>query len=341
MKIIVDAMGGDNAPKTVVDGCIMAVKNIDVDIVLVGREDIVWAELGRCGYEGNRISVVNASEVVEADDDPMIAIRQKKDSSIRVALSMLKEGEGDAVVSGGNTGALVAGTTLLIKRIKGVRRVALAPIMPTDKGCFLLLDAGASSECIPLFLKQFAIMGSIYMEKIMDIESPCVSLVNIGTEEGKGNALVNETNKLLKKTPINYNGYIEARDIPIGGADVVVCDGFTGNVILKFMEGMGIALYGMIKKIFLKNFLSKAAAIMVKSGLAEFKKTMDYSEYGGAPVLGANMPVIKAHGSSDGKAIYNAIRQATKFVDSGLIDVMIKEIEKYGDDTQECEENDE
>ena len=341
MNIIVDAMGGDNAPSAVVDGCVQAVEKLDVTLTLVGREKEIQMELGKRQYSGDKINIVDATEVIEGEDDPMTAIRQKRDSSMRIALNLLKKDEGDAVVSAGNTGALIAGTTLLVKRIKGVRRVALAPIMPSDKGCFLLIDAGASSECIPAFLKQFAIMGSIYMQKIMDIKNPCVKLVNIGTEEEKGTELVVETNKQLKNVPINYQGYIEARDIPTGGADVVVCDGFTGNVILKFMEGMGIAFYGMIKEVFLKNIFSKLSAVMVKSGLKEFKKKMDYTEYGGAPILGATKPVIKAHGSSDGKAFYNAIKQAIKFAESGLIEAMTEEIKKYGTDDPEGEVADE
>ena len=341
MRIIIDAMGGDDAPAAVVDGCVAAVRDMDVDLILVGREAAVRQELKRCGYHGDRIEVVNAEEVIEGEDDPMTAIRQKKDSSMRVALSLLRHGQGDAVVSAGNTGALIAGATLMIKRIRGVRRVALAPIMPTTSGCFLMVDAGANAECTPAFLKQFAIMGSIYMEKIMGCKNPRVKLVNIGTEEEKGTPLVVETHKLLKKTPVRYEGYIEARDIPVGGADVVVCDGFTGNVILKFMEGMGMAFYDMLKGIFLKNLFSKLAAGIVRGGLKNLKKTMDYTEYGGAPILGAAKPMVKAHGSSNGKAFYHAILQAKKLVENHLIEIITDNIQKYGVDTRECEEADE
>lgn len=341
MNIIIDAMGGDDAPGAVVDGCVDAVKDLDINLTLVGKEAEVRRELDRCGYRGDKIRIVNAEEVITGDDDPTVVIRQKKDSSMRVALSMLKKGEGDAVVSAGNTGALISGATLLIKRIKGVRRVALAPIMPTTKGCFLLVDAGANAECTPAFLKQFAIMGSIYMEKVMSIRKPRVKMVNIGSEEEKGTPLVVETHKLLKDTPIYYLGYIEARDIPVGGADVVVCDGFTGNVILKFMEGMGLAFYDMLKKVFFKNIFSKAAALMVKGGIGQLKRTMDYTEYGGAPILGATKPVIKAHGSSNGKAFYHAIRQAKKLAENNLIEAITENIQKYGVDTRECEGADE
>ena len=341
MNIIIDAMGGDDAPGAVVEGCVDAVKDLDISLTLVGKEAEVRRELDRRGYRGEKIQIVNAEEVIAGDDDPTVVIRQKKDSSMRVALSMLKKGEGDAVVSAGNTGALISGATLLIKRIKGVRRVALAPIMPTTKGCFLLVDAGANAECTPAFLKQFAIMGSIYMEKVMSVRKPRVKMVNIGSEEEKGTPLVVETHKLLKDTPIHYQGYIEARDIPVGGADVVVCDGFTGNVILKFMEGMGLAFYDMLKKVFFKNIFSKAAALMVKGGIGQLKRTMDYTEYGGAPILGAAKPVIKAHGSSNGKAFYHAIRQAKKLAENNLIEAITENIQKYGVETRDCEGADE
>lgn len=337
MHIIIDAMGGDHAPGAVVEGCVEAVKDLGVALTLVGREAEIRDELKRCGYQGDGIRIVHAEEVITGDDDPTVVIRQKKDSSMRVALTMLKHGEGDAVVSAGNTGALISGATLLAKRIKGVRRVALAPIMPTTNGCFLLVDAGANAECTPAFLKQFAIMGSIYMEKVMGIPKPRVKMVNIGTEEEKGTPLVVETHKQLKSVPINYQGYIEARDIPVGGADVVVCDGFTGNVILKFMEGMGMAFYQMLKPVFLKNLISRIAALMVNSGIKGLKKTMDYTEYGGAPILGAAKPVIKAHGSSNGKAFYHAVRQAKRLAESNLIAAITENIQKYGVDTRECE----
>lgn len=334
MIIIVDAMGGDNAPAEIVKGCAAASMDFSdkiTKIKLVGRKNEIAACLSELKYDAGRIEIVDAPDVITGDDDPTVAIRQKKDSSLRRALDMVHHGEGDVMVSAGNTGALIAGATLIVKRIKGVRRVALAPIMPSEKGCFLLVDAGANSECTPAFLKQFAIMGSIYMEKIMNIPRPRVGLVNIGSEDKKGTDTVVETNAELKKTPINYIGYIEGREIPIGEADVVVCDGFTGNVILKFMEGMGIVMYSLIKDIFTKNLKTKLAALMVKDGLKNFKKTMDYTEYGGAPILGASMPVIKAHGSSNAKAFYHAIGQAISTVESDLIGEIKENLAKYGD----------
>ena len=335
MHIIIDGMGGDNAPGEIVAGCLLAAQLIDVKLTIVGNEDKINAELNKAEYDKSKISVVHASEVISGDDEPTAAIRNKKDSSLRIGLSLLKRGEGDAFVSAGNTGALIAGATLIIKRAKGVRRVALAPIMPSADGCFLLVDAGANTECSPAFLRQFAIMGSIYMEKVMGVSSPGVALVNIGEEEAKGTDTIIEAGKALKNTDINYKGYIEARDIPQGAADVVVCDGFTGNVILKLMEGMGMVFYGMLKEIFYKNTITKLSSLLVKSGLMKLKKTMDYTEYGGAPILGASKPVIKAHGSSNAKAFCSAIRQAVEVVKNGLTDEIALNIQKYGDDFNE------
>ena len=338
MNIIIDAMGGDHAPQAVVAGCKMALEAMDITLTLVGREKQIRREMELCGLKDDRIQIIHAEEVIFGEDDPMTAIRRKKDSSMRIALSLLKEGKGDVVVSGGNTGALISGATLLVKRIPGVRRVALAPVMPALNGCFLLLDAGANVECTPAFLKQFAIMGAIYMEKVMKRKAPSVGLVNIGSEEEKGTPLVQKTHALLKEIPVNYQGYIEARDIPLGGADVVVCDGFTGNVILKCMEGMGSAFAGMLKNIFMKNLATKAAAGIVKGGLENLKKSMDYTEYGGAPILGVAKPVIKAHGSSNAKAFYHAIRQACLVVENKVTDAMAEHIADY---SEEILQNDE
>ncbi len=339
MNIIIDAMGGDHAPGAVVEGCVQAVKDLGVTLTLVGKEEAIREELTRLGYQGDAITIVHAENVIAGEEDPVSGIK-KKDTSMRVALSLLKEGKGDAVVSAGNTGALISGATLLLKRIPGVRRAALAPIMPTTQGgCFILMDAGATSECTPAFLKQFAMMGSIYMESVMGVENPRVKLVNIGSEENKGPELITETNAMLKEIPIRYEGYIEGREIPYGEADVVVCDGFTGNIILKLMEGMGLGIVGMVKNIFFKNVVSKVAALMVKNGLKGLKKSMDYTEYGGAPVLGVTRPVIKAHGSSNGKAFYHAIRQAKKVAEERLIDAIAENIEKYGADTRKGGQN--
>lgn len=329
MNIIIDAMGGDNAPEEIVKGTVLAAGDFSETFYLVGKEDVIFSLLKKHGYKGDNIFVVNADDVIYGDDEPTSAIRQKKNSSLRIALNMLHRGEGDVLVSAGNTGALITGATLIVKRIKGVRRVALAPLMPADKGCFLLVDGGANSECTPGFLKQFAIMGSIYMEKIMDIKSPKVALVNIGSEEEKGTPCVIETHKMLKDIPINYTGYIEGREIPQGKADVIVCDGFTGNVILKFMEGMGIVIKSYLKNLFFKNLKSKFAALLVKGGIKELSKTMDYTEYGGAPILGSSKPIVKAHGSSNAKAMYHAIRQAINMVNNNLVDTIAENISRF------------
>lgn len=335
MKIIVDAMGGDNAPAEIVKGCVEAVSKYDTDIVLVGRAEIVESELKKCGYSGDRITIRNADEVIEGEDNPIEAIRRKKNSSMRVGLSMVADGEGDAFVSAGNTGALVSGATLVVKRIKGIRRAALAPVVPSAKGNYLLVDSGANAECTPAFLAQFAIMGSVYMQKFMGIENPRVGLVNIGTEEDKGTDTVREANALLKNLPVNYIGYIEAREVPLGGADVVVCDGFTGNVMLKFMEGMASAFGRMLKKAMFKNIFTKLGALMIKDGVADMKKSMDYKEHGGAPVLGVKAPVIKAHGSSDAKAFSNAIRQAVRLVECELVANITQGIAEFSEKESE------
>lgn len=329
MNIIIDAMGGDNAPQEIIKGCLMAAKDFKEKITLVGKESIINKIIKDSGYEGDNLCVINATEVISGDDEPTTAIRQKKDSSLRVALNMLHHDEGDVLVSAGNTGALVVGTTLIVKRISGIRRVALAPLMPSYDGCFLLVDGGANAECTPTFLKQFAIMGSIYMEKIVKIMNPKVGLVNIGTEDEKGTDTVIETNKLLKEIPINYKGYIEGRGIPQGEVDVVVCDGFTGNVILKFMEGMGFVVKEYFKGIFFKNLRTKIGAFLVRDGLKSLGKRLDYTEYGGSPLLGAKKPVVKAHGSSNAKAFYHAIRQAIEMVNSNLVQTIEENISKF------------
>ncbi len=330
MKIIVDAMGGDNAPAAVIEGCAAALRDLDIEIVLVGRRAEIERETAKYPDVGKRFTVVNASEVILGTDKPMDAVREKKNSSMIRGLTMLSQGEGDAFVSAGNTGALIAGSTLVVHRIHGVRRVALAPIMPSEKGCFLLLDAGANAECTAQFLTQFAVMGDIYMKKVMDVQTPRVGLVNIGEEDCKGRTEISEANEILKEgAPFNYIGNIEARDVPQGIADVVVCDGFTGNVLLKVTEGMGIIIGHMLKGVFKKNAASYFAAALVKGSIDKIKKMMDYTEYGGAPLLGASRPVIKAHGSSNGKAFYHAILQAVKTVSEDVVGAIKENIEKY------------
>lgn len=337
MKIIVDAMGGDNAPAEIVRGCIEGVKKLDIELVLVGKQELIEAELKKNNYSGSAITIVNADEVISGDDDPITAVRHKKKSSMHIGLTLAAKGEGDAFVSAGNTGALISGATLIVKRIPGIRRAALAPVLPSSEGFYLLIDSGANAECTADFLKQFAIMGSVYMQKFMDMPSPRVGLVNIGTEEDKGTDTIRAAHKLLKDTPINYIGYVEAREIPLGGADVVVCDGFTGNVLLKFMEGLASAFGNMLKGIFYKNTKSKLAALAVKDGISDMKKSMDYKEHGGAPVLGVRKPVIKAHGSSDARAFFSALRQTKKLVECNLVENITSGIAQFNSETEASE----
>ena len=318
MKIIVDAMGGDNAPMAPVEASVRAVKELDVEIVLVGKKEIVEKELSAYDYPNDKISIANADEVITNHEEPAKAVRSKKNASVVVAANMLKKGEGDAMLSMGNTGALLASGLLIVGRIKGILRPALATLLPSAKGPKMLIDAGANTNCKPENLVQFGIMGSIYMKNVLGIESPTVGLMSNGEEEGKGDELTKETFPLLKKAPINFIGNIEGRDVMEGTADVITCDGFVGNVILKTVEGMGHVVSTKVKNIFMKNLFTKIGA--------KFKQSMDYREYGGAPLLGTKRPVIKGHGSSDGKAVFSAIRQAKKFVETNLIEEIVNNI---------------
>ena len=314
-KVALDAMGGDNAPQAVVQGAVdVALKREDIKIFLVGQEDVVNAELQKYTYPKERIEVVHASEVIETAEPPVMAIRKKKDSSIVVALNMVKKGEADAFVSAGSSGAVLVGGQLIVGRIKGVERPPLAPLMPTEKGVSLLIDCGANVDARPSHLVQFAKMGSIYMKNVMGIENPRVAIVNIGAEEEKGNALVKETFPLLKECDdINFIGSIEAREIPHGGADVIVCEAFVGNVILKLFEGVGAVLLSEVKKGLMTSLRSKIGALLIKPALKETMKSFDASEYGGAPLLGLNGLVVKTHGSSTAKEIANSIVQCVTF----------------------------
>ncbi|MEF9975756.1 MAG: phosphate acyltransferase PlsX [Oscillospiraceae bacterium] len=320
MKIIIDAMGGDNAPKEILLGASEAVKEYGVEIIAVGNSDKIADTVRENSIDMSNIRVVNASEEIEMCDEPTAAIRNKKDSSMVVALRMLAAGEGDAVVSAGSTGALLTGATLIVKRIKGVKRPAIATMVPATEKPYLLLDCGANAECRPEMLDAFATMGSIYAEKIAHRENPEVALVNIGAEETKGTPTYIEANALMRRNKdINFIGNIEPKDVPYGKADVVVCDGFTGNVVLKLTEGLAKALVGEIKKVFMANLFTKIAFLIVKDGMKAFKKKLDADEAGGALFLGVKQPVIKAHGSSGAKAFKNAIRQAKECVENGVI----------------------
>lgn len=333
MKIIVDAMGGDNAPKATALGALEAAKEYGVDVVLVGRgEDILTAlhESGVAELPAG-VEICHADQVIEMCDNPANAVKEKKDSSMAVGLNMLKRGEGDAFVSAGSTGALLAGATLLTKRIRGIRRAALTLTIPTEGGQAVLVDCGANAECTPEFLLQFAFMGSYYAERVLGKPEPRVGLMNIGTEPSKGTDLQREAYALLRKAAdegrLNFVGNIEAREAILGAVDVIVCDGYSGNIFLKGIEGTGIFLGHTIKKMFMKDLKTKLAALLVKDELRAFKKLMDISEVGGTALMGISKPVIKAHGSSDARAIKNAIRQAIEFKKAGIIEDITENVE--------------
>jgi glycerol-3-phosphate acyltransferase PlsX len=325
MRIIVDAMGGDNAPLEIVKGAIDAGREFGVDITLVGREDDILDCFKAEGINmlPESIKIVNASEVITMEDDPSTATRRKKDSSMAVGLTLLRDGKGDAFISAGSTGALLTGSTLTVKRIRGIRRAAMAPVLPNGGAGVLLVDCGANLECTPEYLLQFAFMGSFYAQTMMGRNCPKVGLLNIGAEETKGTELQKQAFELLreagKEGRINFVGNVESRDVLFGTADVVVADGFTGNIFLKAIEGTAIFLMKQIKGTFLKNKKNKIAALMVRNDIGELRSLLDASEVGGTAMLGIDKPVFKAHGSSDARAIRSTIKQAVSFVDSGII----------------------
>ena len=326
MKIIVDAMGGDNAPEAIVKGALIAHEKYGVDIMLVGRMADILRVLESCGASNlpDGVEIRDASEVIEIADDPATAWKVKKDSSLTVGLNLLKADEGDAFVSAGSTGALLAGATLIVKRIRGIRRAALCPLIPTAGGKMLLIDCGANSECTSEYLMQFAYLGSYYARRALGITHPRVALLNIGAEPEKGDGVRKETYGLLRKADeagrIRFIGNIEANSAMMGGADVVVADGFSGNIMLKTMEGTAKFLLKELKAMFLSNAKTKIAAAMVKKDLSNLRKILDPSEVGGTAFLGITKPVIKAHGSSDARAIANAILRAKEYVESGFVD---------------------
>lgn len=315
VNVAVDAMGGDNAPVELVRGAIEAVNtNKEIKVFLVGRETVIKEELAKYTYDISQVEIVHASEVIETAEPPVMAIRKKKDSSIVKALYMVKEGTCDAFVSSGSTGAVLVGGQVIVGRIKGVERPPLAPLIPTEKGVSLLIDCGANVDARPSHLVQFARMGSIYMESIMGVKNPRVGIVNNGAEEEKGNALVKATFPLLKDCPdIHFIGSVEARDIPAGVADVVVCEAFVGNVILKLYEGVGATLIRKVKSGMMTSVRSKMGALLVKPALKETLKSFDVQEYGGAPLLGLNGLVVKTHGSATSVEIRNAVIQCLDF----------------------------
>lgn len=322
IKIAVDAMGGDNAPSEIVKGAVEAVnERKDITVCLTGQETVIKKELEKYTYNKEQIEIVNASEVIETGEPPVNAIRKKKDSSIVVGMNLVKNGQADGFVSAGSSGAVLVGGQVIVGRIKGVERPPLAPLIPTEKGVSLLIDCGANVDARPSHLVQFAQMGSIYMEHVLGIKNPRVAIVNIGAEEEKGNALVKETFPLLKECPgINFIGSIEAREIPHGGADVIVCEAFVGNVILKLYEGVGATLISMVKKGLMSSFRSKLGALLIKPALKSTLKSFDATQYGGAPLLGLKGLVVKTHGSSKANEVKNSIIQCISFKEQGISD---------------------
>lgn len=316
--VAVDAMGGDNAPFEIVKGCIEAVNEYDVKIILVGQQEIIESELKKYKYDESKIEIVNATEVIGTEESPTTAIRRKKDSSIVVGLTLVQDKRAEAFVSAGSTGALLTGATFIVGRIKGIERPVLGTCLPNKKGFSFLLDSGANVDCKPKYLEQFGKMGSIYVENVMGIKNPRVGIANIGAEKEKGNALTKEAYELLERAGINFTGNIEARDISYGEADVVVCDGFVGNTILKFGEGLSMVLLSIIKEEITAGPYKLAAALL-KKPFSNIKKRFDSDEIGGAPFLGLKSLVVKAHGSSKSKAIKNAVKQCIIFVENDIV----------------------
>jgi glycerol-3-phosphate acyltransferase PlsX len=326
MKIIVDAFGGDNAPLEILKGCADAVRELDIDILLTGDETIIRRVAEENAISLDRMEIAHTESVITMEDHAGEIMKSKSDSSMALGLKKLATGEGDAFISAGNSGALIVGATLIIKRIKGIKRVAFSPVIPKKEGFFMLIDSGANVDCKPEMLQQFGIMGSIYMNKVMGVKDPRVALANIGTEEHKGGELQHEAFQLLKNAPVNFVGNIEAREIPYDAGDVIVADGFTGNCILKLYEGVAMCMMGLIKDIFTKNLKNKIAASLILPDMKELKKHMDYNEYGGAPIMGASKPVFKAHGDSKAKTFKNALRLTKAYVEGNVVDEITRSV---------------
>lgn len=332
MKIILDGMGGDNAPASVVEGAVLALKEMNHEIVLVGQEELINSELKKYKYDEARITIVDAREIITNDEAPVRAVRSKKDSSIVKGINMVKSGEGDIFISAGSTGALLSGGLFILGRIQGIDRPALASVYPIIGGkASLLVDAGANAECKPNNLLEFGIMGNIYMEKVIGRENPRVGLVNIGSEAKKGSTLTKAAYELLEQSDMNFVGNVETRDVPKGACDVIVTDGFTGNVILKLTEGLAWNILQVIKKKFTEGVKAKLGAALLIDKLSGLKQEFDYSSYGGAPILGVKGPIVKMHGSSSANAVKNTILKGIPYVEGdvvGTIQNSVLEIEE-------------
>ena len=334
MKIIIDAMGGDNAPLEIVKGALQAQKRFGTDIVLTGDESAIREAARTCGFSElpDGVAIIPAAETVEMCDDPATVFRRKKDTSMGVGLTLLKNGGGDAMVSAGSTGALLTGATLITKRIHGIRRAAMAPVIPTATRSAVLIDCGANAECTPEYLVQFAYLGSFYAQRVLGVARPRVGLLNIGTEDGKGTELQRATLALLRQAgergELHFIGNIEAKEAIKGGCDVIVTDGFSGNIMLKSIEGVGSFAGSALKEMFRKNLLTKIAALLVMPGLNAFKARLDPNKVGGTAFIGISKPVIKAHGASNAEAIENAVGQAIQVAESGIVEAIQQNIDK-------------
>lgn len=332
MKIAVDAFGGDNAPRAVVEGCISALKTYDdISITLCGDEQSIRNELAALEYDSTRVEIHHAPEVIGCDEQPTMAIRRKKNSSLVKAMELVRDKEAECVLSAGSTGAVLAGATFIVRRIDGIKRPALGVVFPAEKGCVLVMDCGANVDCKPSYLMQFAVMASAYMKDVMGVENPRIGLLNNGAEAEKGNELTKSAYRLLESAPVNFVGNCEARDILSGQYDAVVCDGFAGNIVLKYTEGLSSTLISMLKGELMADTASKIGALLAKPAFRRFKKIMDYTEYGGAPLLGIDGGVVKAHGSSNAKAFAAAVGQARRFALGGINDSIREAIAKLPD----------
>ncbi len=340
MRIVLDGMGGDHAPKEIVKGAVQAAELTNHEIVIVGPVDTIKAELKKNKYKGEQITIQEANDVITMDDSPVKAIRRKTDSTLVVGLNMLKDGQGDMFVSAGNTGALIVGSRLILGRIRGIDRPTLASIYPDMTGgdpC-LLVDAGASSESKANNLLEYGLMGSIYVEKVWNRPNPEVGLVNLGVEEGKGTSVTKDAYQKLKASHLNFIGNVEGRDVPKHACDVIVCDGFVGNVILKLTEGVSLSIFKLIKGKLMESLKSKVAGALIKPQLTALKNEFDYEEYGGAPVLGVNGPVIKMHGSSTATAVKNAIIKGLPYAEENVVDIIRSEMLKIQEFIEDDEE---
>lgn len=340
MNILIDGMGGDHAPEEIVKGAVQAAKEIEDTVSIIGQEELIHQWLEKLGWDGDNIQVVNATEVITNNESPAMAVRKKKDSSVSKGMRMLKEGEVDAFISGGSTGALLSAGLLILGRIKGIKRPAIAAFFPKigKDDTSLILDCGANAETKPEYLAQFGIMGSIFTQHVKGVENPEVMLLNVGAEEEKGDPLHKEAHELLKNSGINFKGNCEGRDVPFGCCDVVVTDGFSGNIFLKSSEGVALAMMKRIKQKMTEGVVAKAGALLSYSKMKDLKKEFDYSEEGGAPILGLKGPVLKIHGSSDAYAVYNAILKAVPYVEQDVTHLIEVAIQGVQDTTSEEEQ---